>query len=276
MTGCLYAGTLPGVDLGTRIAVAGESGFESVSISPPEAAGFLDHGRSAELIELLDRHRMRLGCLDPVVGWVPNVRPAHPAHAPFAAFGTERCLEQAERLDIPLLNVIDVGWQPLPEAALAGLAGLVERAGRSGVAVAVEFQVYSAVPDLATAGRLCRGSGADLMIDAWHFFRSGAVIDDLRGGPGRVRVRGVQLSDGAAVPGADPVIESTQARLLPGSGGFDLAGLLRVVGPDRPTVGVEVFNRAHTADRSLPVARAAQHGLRETIAAAQPQCPPQR
>lgn len=277
MTGCLYAGTLPGVDLRTRVAVAGAAGFDAVSISPPEADAVVGSGRSPELLELLellDHHRIRLGCLDPVVGWVPGVRPAHPAHASFASFSAETCVGLAERLGIPLLNAIDVGWESLPDSAPAGLADLVERARRSGTEVALEFQIYSAVPDLAAAVQLCHSSGAELMIDAWHLFRSGAVIEDLRIGngsrdTGQVRVRGLQLSDGPPLPGADPVTESTQARLLPGQGCFDLIGLLRAVGADDPDIGVEVFNRSHTPDLTRRTARAAQRALQRLTAAAE-------
>lgn len=82
-----------------------------------------------------------------------------------------------------------------------------------------------------------------LVLDSWHFFRSGSTLAQLQQVPGE-RIYAVQLSDGPAIPASDLAEESSTGRLLPGEGDFDLPELmatLRDIG-GLGSVGPEVFS----------------------------------
>lgn len=255
---CLWAGTLAGHNVWTRLRAAGRAGFASLSAAPCELAEVVDSGAARRLERELDAHGVRLSCLDPVAGWLPGAVAAHPAHRAHAAVDARRCLDLAERFGIDRVNAIDVTWRPLPRSAPALLAEFAEQARSQGVTVLVEAQIYSAVPTLGAALALCRDCGPDvrLMVDSWHWFRAAAgpapASSGLYGTAGTDRLEGrsigaLQLSDGPARPAADPVTESTTGRLLPGKGAFDLARLVTAA-PRDCLVGPEVF----TADVAAP------------------------
>jgi sugar phosphate isomerase/epimerase len=269
MTGlCLWSGTLAGHDLWTRIRAAGRTGFGSLSVAPWELAAVLAGGDDRRLAGELGRHGVRLGCLDPVPTWLPGPVPAHPAHRVHVTVPAGRCLELAERFGIGLVNAIDVSWRPLPGAAPSYLAEFAAQAGRRGITVVVEAQVYSAIPSLAAAADLCRAAGPELrlLVDAWHFCRDRtSQIADLRSG----RVGALQLADGPAHAGADPVVESTTGRRMPGDGSFPLAELAASVPPDC-LVGPEVFTARVPVDRADEVAATALASTRRVLPALRP------
>src|SRR6266545_3089287 len=246
MTGlCLWSGTLAGHDVWTRIRAAGRAGFASLSVAPNELATVVADGDEGRLDAELDTYALRLACLDPVVAWLPDPVPAHPAHRVYASVGAAQCLDLAERFGIRLVNVIDVTWRRLPSTASPCLAEFAARAARRGIGVVVEAQVYSAIPNLATALDLCRGTGPNvsLMVDAWHFFRDGT---------NRI---------------ADLVAESSTGRLMPGRGGFDLTRLATAI-PPGCLVGPEVFTSRVPVARTYDVAMTALTTTRDVLLAA--------
>jgi hypothetical protein len=105
-------------------------------------------------------------CLDPVASWLPDPVAAHPAHRVHAALPATRHLDLAERFGITVLNAVDVTWRALPPAAGGHLADLAARARQRGIAVAVEAQVPSGIPNVAAAyelpcGRTGRAAAPD-------------------------------------------------------------------------------------------------------------------
>jgi sugar phosphate isomerase/epimerase len=105
-----------------------------------------------------------------------------------------------------------------------------------------------------------------LLVDAWHYFRSGSPRASLLGVPGD-RVLGLQLDDGPLAPEPDLVAASLRDRMLPGSGELDLRGLvqtLRDIGAVAP-IGVEVFSdELHALDPD-EVGRRAGTALRTVL-----------
>jgi sugar phosphate isomerase/epimerase len=266
---CLWAGTLAGHDLWTRIRAAGRAGFAGLSVAPVELDAVLGAGDEPRLRAELARYGVALACLDPVASWLPDPVAAHPAHRVHAALPATRCLELAERFGITVLNAIDVTWRALPPAAGGHLADFAARARQRGITVAVEAQVPSGIPNLAAADELRRAAGPDvrLTIDTWHFFRdpSNQLVDLQPSAVGAV-----QLADGPPVPGADPVVESTTGRLLPGEGSFALRRLLDrlldATAPDpRCPVGPEVFTAPVPAAQVDAVALRARDATERTL-----------
>ena len=122
------------------------------------------------------------------------------------------------------------GTWSLDEAA-AAFAGLCDRAAEHGLLVHLEFLPWSKIPDLATAWQIIRGAdrpNGGLMLDAWHYFRSGPDSTLLRSIPG-ASILGVQLSDAPAAPEPEPLQATLHARLLPGQGAAGVADVA-----DRP------------------------------------------
>ena len=108
----------------------------------------------------------------------------------------------------------------------------------------LEFMPWTKVPDLATARGIVEAAGAPnggVLVDAIHFDRLTTTLAEIRALP-HSRVNYFQLCDG---PGQyDPSPEglaalARTARLFPGEGAIDLAGLIAALPRDVP-VSVEV------------------------------------
>jgi sugar phosphate isomerase/epimerase len=134
------------------------------------------------------------------------------------------------------------------------LAILVDAAVEVGVNVCVEFLPWSGIPTLAVAWELVEplGRSAGILLDTWHWQRQ-------PGGPNQTllatipgeRIGYVQVCDAAAQPSADSLTEAMSARLLPGDGVIDFAGLfasLEDIGANL-FVATEIFNAALVAER---------------------------
>lgn len=100
-----------------------------------------------------------------------------------------------------------------------------------GCRLAIEFTAYSALSTLADARALCAQLGeerAGLVLDALHFFRSGAPWDELS----QVRARDIAVVQWDDAPREAPgslVHESRNGRLLPGEGGLPLTQLAAAI-----------------------------------------------
>jgi sugar phosphate isomerase/epimerase len=145
---------------------------------------------------------------------------------------------------------------PITEV-IDGFAALCRRAGD--LMVGLEFMPYSGVPDLGTAWKILESAdqaNAGLLVDAWHWTRSGMTPEDLATVPAK-RIVGIQLCDVGERP-MDPLRgESLHHRLPPGRGYGDVVGMLRALWAKRvdALVSVEVISDDLVA-QGLPVAAA--------------------
>lgn len=118
-------------------------------------------------------------------------------------------------------------------------AALCELAERFGLHPHLEFMPWTGVRDLSQARRIVATANrpnAGLLVDAFHFERSGSRIDELAEVP-RHWIRYAQLCDvaGPRPDSMDEIIrQARQARCFPGDGDIDLAGLLAALPPDIP------------------------------------------
>ena len=108
----------------------------------------------------------------------------------------------------------------------------------------------------------CDDPGAGLVVDSWHFFHGPDDWDALEGlRPGEIAY--VQLDDHPHRVSDDLLVETTQRRVLPGQGTFDLArfaATLRGVGYD----GIVTLEHLSAEARARPPREVAS----ELIAAA--------
>ena len=157
---------------------------------------------------------------------------------------------------------------PDARAVVDELARAAEIIAAAGVRVALEFAPYSPLDSLGATVELCRQVGWDrcgVLLDAWHFFRSGAPWPDLRRlDPEQIAL--VHLSDAAEPETSDLRYESRFRRLPPGAGTLplgDFTAALRRIGY-AGVVSAEVLSADLRAAPPAAGARALAEALRET------------
>lgn len=135
-----------------------------------------------------------------------------------------------------------------PDTARAGdeLAALAEMAGDRGMLATIEFAPGQEVDSLESALEMVRQVNRPnfgLLLDAMHFFRSGATLNELAPvDPALIRY--AQLCDTpAGGPGDDYMTEAMFARRAPGEGELPLAAFVAALPRDIP-LGLEVPNLA--------------------------------
>jgi sugar phosphate isomerase/epimerase len=150
-----------------------------------------------------------------------------------------------------------------------------DAASRFGLEPVLEFMPWTDARDLEQAARIVDAAGrtnGGVLIDAFHFHRSGSRIDDIALLPPD-RLPYAQLCDIPVDPlgdMADVIAEARSERLFPGEGGIDLLSLLRALPPDIP-LSLEVPTRrlartvgaAGRARRALAATEALLRALEE-------------
>jgi sugar phosphate isomerase/epimerase len=259
-----------------RVDAAVAGGFSALSLWGRDYSRARREGLDdADIRALLADHGLAVAELDLAWWWLPG---ASDVHIPAAfdseelfAFDEAQLFAVAEAVGARSLNAIDVfGGDWTVDDAAACFARLCDRAAEYGLLVHIEFLPWSRIPNVAAAweivGLADRPNGG-LLVDAWHFFRSGAEPASLGAVPGD-RVLGVQLDDAPIAPEPDLVAASLHDRLLPGAGGLDLSGLLRTlreIGAVAP-IGVEVFSDELHALEPTEAGRQAGTALRSVLA----------
>ena len=113
---------------------------------------------------------------------------------------------------------------PVDDAICARVAGCEARLLEVGCRVGLEFSAGSELHSIDEARHFIERAGlraAGIVIDSWHFFRTGAPWAELEGLP-VAQLAYVQLSAGKAESTESAPRETLDARLLPGRGDFDL------------------------------------------------------
>ena len=250
-----------------RVRAARANGFAGLSMWMSHYDEARAEGLShAQMRAILDGEGVVLAMLEYITAWAEG-----PANRDAIEEETARICGIARELGSD--TVLAVTMEPATESseAAAGLAIACNVAARYGQRLGVEFLPWTGIPNLATAWPIVRDAGranAGLVLDAWHWFRSGPDPDLLRTIPGE-KVIHLQISDAPAEAAPNVVEETIGHRLLPGHGDIDLLGLLRIlddIGRQGPTA-VEVFSdwlRSHPIDEG---ARLASEAARSVLAA---------
>lgn len=178
---------------------------------------------------------------------------------------------RAERLGAK--NVLVAGDDPEEARLTERFAALATLAAGFGLTVDLEAMPWTRVPSLAVARRIVEASGAPnggTLVDALHFDRAGTTLDEVLALPRRL-VNYVQFCDGPKPydPSDAGLIHIARAaRLMPGEGGIDLAGLARAI-PRDTVISVEIPNHALAARMAAPDrARLALERTRAVVEAA--------
>lgn len=240
--------TLATASVPDMIRAAGRAGFDGMGLrllpaTPQEPAYPLLDDRAA-----LREARAAMAEFDVAVVDVEIVRlKAETDVADFLPF-LERAAELGAR------HILVAGDDPDHGRLSETFAGFCALAAPFGLTGDLEFMPWTKVPDLATARRIVDAAGAPnggVLVDAIHFDRSDTTLGEVRALPSSL-VHYYQLCDGPA--DYDPSPEglaslARTARLFPGDGAIDLAGLVQVLPADVP-VSIEVPNHAWSRDRT--------------------------
>lgn len=228
------------------------SGFRSVAMSP----AFTKTTGVSRFRQLLAELALEVRVIEAITGWTNGVDPASEetaATSDFAsAVGADTLMAATIAPDLDLKRATD------------GFAAACRVAHDNNLRVALEFIPGTAIPDLKTAWRIVRDSGADnagVVVDVlhWHHQPGGPDIDLLRGIPPE-RIHYVQLCDSPDVgtPAGEQYLPfAMSARALPGEGVADIDGLLTALddmGAD-PFFALEVFNSELAASGAENMAR---------------------
>jgi sugar phosphate isomerase/epimerase len=224
---------------------------------------------------LLDDHGLAVAEVDLAWSWLPGAADVHiPGELDteeLFAYGEAELFQLAAAVGARSVNAIDVfGGTWTVDDAAAAFAGLCDRAAEHGLLVHIEFLPWSHIPDVATAWEIVRRAdrpNGGVLLDAWHFFRSGADVAALRAVPGP-RLIGLQLDDGPAAAESNLPIAALHDRLLPGEGELGLTELLctlREIGAVAPA-GVEVFSDDLHALAPAEIGRRAGDAARRVLA----------
>jgi sugar phosphate isomerase/epimerase len=247
---CLWAGSVQRLDFEQRIEAAHAGGFDSTSLFPYEvhqarAAGITD----AELRARFEDAGVRVAVIDPLARWLPTWRPPGGLPPDDPAYGDlepDEVFAMAVAFGADLISVLAL-YDPPVSAAVGGpaFAALCDRAAEHGLRLQLEFVPGTGIGDLAAAWDIVRAAdrpNGGILLDTWHFFRSGSSFELLEQLPAD-RIFGLQIEDAPAEPPADPAHESLHGRLLPGEGGLELERFMAAVADKVPDLtGPEVFS----------------------------------
>jgi sugar phosphate isomerase/epimerase len=244
----LYAGCMPGVPFRDLVESAAGAGFSAVSMWPNIwlRAQHREGLSPATMRSLLDDHGLKVTDLDPLGDWLP----AAPEGAPPAPFRNEMTRHDyfgiAAALGATKIVAVDlVGVQVDLDVAAAGFARLCDDASDHGLRVVLEYVVFTAIRDVATAWAIVERAGranSGIMVDVAHHLRSGRDDAGLSAVPAD-RILGIQLCDGAATAPDDLLDEALYHRMLPGDGEMPVIELLALLGHMgvRADVGPELY-----------------------------------
>ena len=169
-------------------------------------------------------------------------------------------VEAAKRTGAPL--ILQGCFEPDLARVAALMRDYARAAADAGLRIALEFMPMSSIRTIAQAQQVIADSGATnvgILIDALHFFRSGATAQDLRSlEPASIYL--AQLCDAPAQRAHEVSLfdEAMSGRLHVGDGGLDLAGLMDALPADLE-IELETPVVAEAALPGLERARSAAH-----------------
>lgn len=208
-------------DLSAQIEAAARAGFPWIGIDASSVAQHLERGGHLdELAAALDRHGIR--CFE--------------VQALVIGPDEATTLAEAERI-AEIAAALKPRWvqsgltEAVSDASVASFRRAAEIVAPTGARLAVEYLPFLPLNGIrATRELLDRAGveGAGIVVDTWHFFHGPDTWDDLEA-LALEQLAYVQFDDHPALESDDLMFETTQRRVLPGDGSFDLARFCDVV-----------------------------------------------
>lgn len=226
-------------DVPAMIRAAADHGYGSMSLDMPTIEHYVANGGSlAGLRTALEASGVKLLALH--------------------SLAISADLDEVDRITRPLVEACNALGAHYLHAGVtapvdADVVAATRHAGKmcesAGIGFAIEFLPFLPVATIGQTRELLSAAGLSkqgLVIDTWHFFNGPDDWPELESVTAD-EIAYVQFNDHAPLPGgADLLFETTQKRLLPGEGGFDLkrfAETLRSAGFDG-VIGPEILSEA--------------------------------
>jgi sugar phosphate isomerase/epimerase len=243
------------VPIGERITAIAGAGFCGLGLIADDLSAIRDgigFGALRELIADAGLTHVEIELLER--WWIPRGQPGHTHDIRDLLF------DAADALAPAMIKIGSRNGPPSsdPMVLVAPLRELAEQAASHGTRVAIETMPFSAIATVPMGAEIVSAAGhpaAGLLIDAWHVFRAGTSLAELRAALPAEFIFGVELDDAAADVVGTLFEDTVERRMLCGQGSFDLTGMVTVLqelGFDGPW-GVEILS---TSYRALPVDRA--------------------
>ena len=229
--------TLPSASFVELVELSARFGFPTLSLGPTLVQQQIEAGDTPQMLRRrLADAGVRMAYIDAIVSGLPGLGPPVPPSDPAS------CMEAAEMLEAPMVNVAHYRGEPVGFEELAdGVGELCRQAARRGLTVGLEPIAGTGFPDLATTDRLARASGASncgLLFDPRHWSNAGSSVDDIRAlEPGRIV--GFQLCDVTTARPRDPA-HGMFWRDLPGEGDLPLWEVTEAVLANNPALTIEL------------------------------------
>ncbi len=246
----LCSGTVMTTPFLERLEPARRCGFRGLSMNGGDIASTSLAGISpAEVARRVADEGLMIAEFDAVTSWLGfhQVASSERKQNSLRAGTAERVCPIAGQLGARSVSVVEMfGRDVALDSAAEGFAHVCDVAADHGLLVTLEFLPWAGVPSLARALEVIQAAGrpnGSVLVDAWHFFRSGTRLNELVQVPGDL-IGYVQIDDGPNQAETDLKEETMHRRLVPGNGEFDLVGFIRTlqkVGYTAP-LGVEVFS----------------------------------
>jgi sugar phosphate isomerase/epimerase len=223
-------------DLPAQIRAAAAAGFRWTGLDLASIEQYCEHaGTLDSLGRLLDGEGVRCFELQPLI---VSVDPAETLVAP------PRVAEIAARLEVPWVQSGLVGdLCEEMEERFRQCAAIIAQAG---AALALEYLPFNALKSISDTRRFIARSGVEsarIVVDAWHFFHGPDQWSDLEE-LALEELAYPQFDDHPDLESDDLLFETTQRRVLPGQGRFDLQRFCKILldkGYDGP-VSVEILS----------------------------------
>ncbi|WP_181429240.1 sugar phosphate isomerase/epimerase [Curtobacterium sp. MCSS17_008] len=253
-TSWTWAGDAP---IAERVGAVGDAGFAGLSLSLDDLHEVRATTGFAALRRALDRAGIVWVQLGPLDRWW-----AHDGRSTDDEADRGVVLEAAATLSAwQVVARADSRVLPASPASMtADWVDLAAQAEEVGAELVLEPEPWSNLPTVERASRFVAAAGhpnGGLLLDAMHALRGGSTLASIAHGVAPGVLAAVELSDGLlhTPSGLTLAEESRTARHVPGSGAWDLPGLvgvLRTLGFAEPW-GVEVRTAAY---RAMPLAEA--------------------
>ena len=253
------------VPIAERVAAVAEAGYLGFGLVADDLAAIRESIGFAELRDLIAAAGLTHVEIELIERWwIPRGEAGHTHDVRDLLF------EAAENLAPAFIKIGSELGPPTthPESLIAPLRELAAQAADRGTRVAIEtmpFSIIATVPMGAEIVAAADHPAVGLLVDAWHVFRAGTPLEELRDSLTPEMIFGVELDDAAAAVVGTLFEDTVDNRLLCGQGTFDLGGLvalLRDLEFDGPW-GVEILS---TSFRALPVRDALEIAAKSALA----------
>jgi len=240
------------VPIAERVAAVADAGFVGLGLVAADLLAIRDSIGFAALRDLIADHGLAHVEIELIERWwIPRDEDGHTYEVRDLLF------EAAEVLSPSFIKIgSELGPRTThPESLIVPLRELAEQAADRGTKIAIETMPFSTIATVPMGADIVTAAdhpAVGLLVDAWHVFRAGTSLEELRASLTAEMIFGVELDDAAEDVVGTLFEDTVDRRLLCGEGCFDLSGLvslLRDKGFDGPW-GVEILS---TSFRTLSV-----------------------